>query len=278
MQSKKSAKNLDHDKKWGEYWTTEAQDYANKLNNSYHTSRLQVIRALIPDELYCAGKQILDFGCGDAVLFPEFLKAGANIQGVDISEEMIKLAQERLKSLGYDPGLVRCVNVEYLKSIPTGSLDALMSFVVMIYFTDEEEKVFYQEASRIVKPGGYLILSHSNELFDMFSLNRYTVRFFKNHFVKDPSFHSDLENLFKAKDIPENPRFYNVRENPLVYKHKLARSGFEEIRQEFFNFHFAPPPLLKERSYPSILGVKEEDRWKLMFVCSTYNSCSVRKG
>jgi chemotaxis methyl-accepting protein methylase len=78
-------------------------------------------------------------------------------------------------------------DVNYLKEIPSASLDGLLSFNVLAYLTDEEELTFYQEASRIVKPGGYLVVTHSNRLFDMFSLNQYTISFFKYHLIGDRS-------------------------------------------------------------------------------------------
>ena len=86
-----------------QYWADKADDYTSKLEGDYHSHRLGVIRALIPDELYSEGKNIYDFGCGDAVHFPEFLEAGASIQGADIAPEMIDYAEKKLSSLGYDP-------------------------------------------------------------------------------------------------------------------------------------------------------------------------------
>ena len=229
-----------------QYYSNKAQNYSAALKDDYHKHRLTVIRDLIPQELFASGRKILDFGCGDAVLLPEFLEAGAQIEGVDASIEMIKMARTRLADAGYDDSLVRVGRVTYLRQIQSASLDALLSFNVIAFLTDDEEKLFYQEASRIVRPGGYLVVTHSNKLFDMFSLNRYTLEFFKVHLMPDTSYHAKLDTLLNSANHPKDAVTYNIRENPLTYKYKLAKYGFHEERQEFINLHIAPPPTTSE--------------------------------
>jgi len=256
-----------------QYWADEANRYSDALENDYHKHRLDVIRSLIPAELFQRKKQIFDFGCGDAVLFPWFIEAQGKIEGIDISPEIINIGQQRLTNLGLDSSLIKVGNVNYLKEIPSASLDGLLSFNVLAYLTDEEELIFYQEASRIVKPGGYLIVTHSNSLFDMFSLNQYTINFIKDNLILSNS--AQLSNLLTHANA-ESKATYNVRENPLSYHHKLRKFNFKEEKQEFINLHILPPPLLQDKSYPSTLNFAEEERWKLMFICSIFGSCAIR--
>jgi SAM-dependent methyltransferase len=258
-----------------EYWADEANRYSDALENDYHKHRLDVIRSLIPAELFQPNKQIFDFGCGDAVLLPWFIETKGKIAGIDISPEIIQLGQQRLTNCGLDSSLIQVGNVNYLKNIPSASLDGLLSFNVLAYLTDEEEVTFYQEAARIVKAGGYLIVTHSNSLFDMFSLNQYTIDFFKENFISDRSGDDRLSDLLTQSNAASKAT-YNVRENPLCYHHKLKKFHFKELKQEFINLHVLPPPLLQDKSYPSTLNFAEEERWKLMFVCSTFGSCAIR--
>jgi ubiquinone/menaquinone biosynthesis C-methylase UbiE len=277
------------------HWEGIAIDYGGALENRYHQHRLTVIRALIPDELFAPGRHIFDFGCGDGVHFSAFLDAGAQIEGVDFSEGMIEQARRRLRDGRRDIGLARLGGVDALRAVPAASLDAVLSFNVLAYLTQDEEKTFYQQSARILKVGGYLLVTHSNELFDMFSLNRYTFEFFERHLAFEPYYRSALKELLSKADVPEKAATYNVRENPLSYRYKLARYGFEETRQEFINLHRAPPLVLEsalireddsaqtqqrgafsQKEYPDTLGWPEEDRWKLMFVCSTFGSCAIK--
>ncbi|MBK9479063.1 MAG: methyltransferase domain-containing protein [Bacteroidetes bacterium] len=258
------------------FWNKEADEYTSVLKNDYHTHRLSILKKIIPADLYKKGKNILDFGCGDAVIFPDFLKKGANIKGIDISSEIIEIGKQSLKKAGYDPSIISCNDVSYLKKIPSASLDAVMSYNVLAYLSTEEDLEFYKQVSRILKKGGYLIVSHSNELFDMYTFNKYTVEFFNTHFIQESSYKNKIKELMKNSNVPENLVTYNVRENPLCYKFKLAAFKLKEDSQEFSHYHDAPPVLLKKKVYKDTLKVKESDKWKLMFQCSTYFSRSVK--
>nr|WP_194365794.1 class I SAM-dependent methyltransferase [Thiospirillum jenense] len=230
---------------------------------------------MIPAELFKPQSQIFDFGCGDAVFFPWFLEMGCHIEGIDISPEMVEIGQQRLTNLGVDSCLIQVSDVNYLKKIPSASLDGLLSFNVLAYLTNEEELTFYQEASRIVRSGGYLVVTHSNSLFDLFSLNQHTIDFFENNFIPDRYHRSEFSKLISDSALSKGA-YYNIRENPLSYRYKLNGFKFKEIKQEFINLHVLPPCLLQNKNYPSTLNFAEEQRWKLMFMCSVFGSCSIR--
>lgn len=248
-------------------WAELTAEYTAALDGAYHRHRLEVIRSLIPASLFAPGQRVLDFGCGDAVLFPPFLQAGAQISGLDIAPEMITAAKQRLgsnvqASLG---------GVAELAQVATASLDGLLSFNVLAYLTDEEDREFYRQARRIVKPGGCLVVTHSNELFDMFSLNRFTVEFFERNFG------ARVGTLLASPESPASRVTYNVRENPLAYRHKLSSHGFHEKVQRFINHHPAPPLQLEgERTYADTLNVADAQQWRLLFTCSTFGSCAMR--
>lgn len=133
---------------------------------------------------------------------------------------------------------------------------------------------------RVLRPGGVFVITHSNDLFDVFTLNRYTVDFHARCFGSDPD---DIASLLTHPDKPDRTTF-NVRANPLVFRHELARYDLTEERQEFIHYH-PQPPLLDERdpddidvfAYPDTLGWPAEERWRLMFQCSMFGSRSVRR-
>ena len=169
--------------------------------------------------------------------------------------------------------IVKQGGVELMKSIPDDSFDAVISFNVLAYLTNEEDREFYIQAQRILKDGGQLIVTHSNSLFDMFSLNAMTSQFFADNYNVDC-----VGDMLVNSKIDENRPQYNVRENPLAYRYKLANYGLEEMQQEFINFHALPPmQMTEDRDYPDTLDIAHDQRWKLMFQCSTYGSRSVKK-
>ena len=67
------------------HWNETSATYVEALDSRYHRQRVAIIEDMIPRELMTAGARVLDFGCGDGVLLPPFLAAGASIGGIDVS-------------------------------------------------------------------------------------------------------------------------------------------------------------------------------------------------
>ncbi|WP_163481241.1 class I SAM-dependent methyltransferase, partial [Escherichia coli] len=63
--------------------------------------------------------------------------------------------------------------------------DIGLAIDVLGYLSDDDVKTFYREMSRMIRPGGHLIVMYGNELFDLFALNAGTAAFFKEHFRVD---------------------------------------------------------------------------------------------
>ena len=185
----------------------------------YHEHRIAVTKALLPD---LTGKRVVDFGCGEGVMIREAKAMGArNIIGIDLDEFMLGQA----KSSGADR-LVRGSVPELAK---VDGADCLLAANVAHYFTDSEDQAFYQEARRLLPAGGALVVTHSNELFDLFTLNAFTAAFHERHFA------SDVRSLLTNPDAPSRLTF-NIRENPLSYPDRMAALGFRIERMEFINF------------------------------------------
>jgi ubiquinone/menaquinone biosynthesis C-methylase UbiE len=256
------------------YWNSEAKGYDSKMTNNYHIHRLAVIRKLY-QSIDFKNKNCLDFGCGNGVTLIELLEKGSYCLGLDISKQMIGLAKNVLKKKGFDPGLVSVGGVNQMKKFVSESFDVITSFNVLAYLNDKEIDQFYRETYRLLKKGGQLVVTHSNELFDMYSLNSYTIEFFAKYFYDGDK--KAIKKLLYNNKTPEIITF-NVRPNPLNYKYELMRYGFVEEQQEFYNQHKRAPSLLQgEKEYSDTLNYFEEDRWKLMFTCSAFGSRSVKK-
>lgn len=93
-----------------------------------------------------------------------------------------------------------------------------------------------------------------------------------------PESAAHMSDLLLKHDAPKDTKALPLplRENPLNYCFKLKQYGFDEVRQEFVNRHEALPPTRKEQAYPETIGLPEEERWKLLFACSTFVSLSPR--
>ena len=264
-------------------WNKRTDGYIDEMSNPYHAHRTKVLQAMIPEDALRRGKKVYDFGCGDGSFLPRFLDAGVDVAGCDISPKMIKVARDRLASShALDGKVLKVGGVEVLRDLPTGSIDGMIALNVLAYLRADEERAFYEEAHRSIRKGGWLLVTHSNKLFDLFSLNKYTLAFMRDNLLISPADEEGIQgirSLLLKHDEPQGSKALPLplRENPLNYRFKLERYGFDEARQEFVNRHEAPPPILWEQTYPDTLGMSPEERWKLLFVCSTFVSLSIRK-
>lgn len=113
-------------------------------------------------------KKLLDFGCGDGVFAFKFAQEGAeSMTGIDASEEMISLAQEKLAQNNLS-------NVSFQvadgNSLPfkNSSFDIVFANFVLVVMPDLKKPL--EEIYRVLKPGGYFIATVNNAEIDDLSL------------------------------------------------------------------------------------------------------------
>ena len=247
--------------------------YAAATNTKYHAHRLDVLGSVLDGcDRIIPGARVIDFGCGDGLFGKIMAKKGAIVTNVDPSELLL----EKCRAEMGDSHFYINDTVNAFLSLGSGEYDVVTAFDVLSYLTEEEEIAFYTGALKLLRPGGVLITTHSNELFDLYTFNRYTVSFFGKHFGVDVS--SLLVN-------PEKPlrSLQNIRDNPMSHSVKLGKYGFDLMGLQYLMHHPVPPLLnpahnpdaLDQRELLDTLSVAPEDRWKLNFTCSVF--CAVAK-
>ena len=97
------------------------------------------------------GVQVLDVACGTGVLFPDYLKRGATVTGIDISPEMVKIAQSKFPELR-----VVCGDVEEVEF--DQSFDCIMVYNAFPHFPEPAQLI--QRLAKLLKPGGILSIAH----------------------------------------------------------------------------------------------------------------------
>ena len=96
-----------------------------------------------------AGKDVLDFCCGNGDFSFALATRGANVQGFDISPELIAFAEDRVP-----PGIKRpifSVRDGHATGFPDGSFDFVFGNGVLHHL---QLGLAYPEIARILKPGG----------------------------------------------------------------------------------------------------------------------------
>jgi len=99
-----------------------------------------------------SGQSVLEVGVGMGADYLEWLKAGAQATGVDLSSASLEWAKRRCEMAGYRPDL-RVSDAERLP-FPDNTFDIVYSYGVMHHSPDTSQCV--GEARRVLKPGGAL--------------------------------------------------------------------------------------------------------------------------
>lgn len=99
-----------------------------------------------------AGELVLDSGCGTGGHFPALFDAGASVVGLDFSEGMLGVAQQR-----HSDASVLCADLNQRLPLRSGIFDAVLCSLVSEHLTDLD--LFFGETHRVLREGGRLVLS-----------------------------------------------------------------------------------------------------------------------
>ena len=255
-----------------------AASYHADKNVAYHRDRLRAIMSLVNLLLESKNSaiEVVDFGIGDGQELSELGLPLSHIVGIDISPHMISLAQENLQ--GFDTQLL-VGGVEALGSIDSVSTDLVVSTNVLGYLSQDDERKFFTETARILRPGGFVMMTLGNELFDLFALNSGTAAFFETYF--------EVPNPERLLTQGTSPRFGNARRhNPLALEGQLGEMGFVKVAYSFSQWHTKPPMLEQLEIGKTIdearLSVRDHnfdanslavtEQWRALFQCSIFGA------
>lgn len=105
------------------------------------------------------GMYVLDVGCGTGNFSIKLAKLGVKVVGIDISEEMLKIAREKAKRLGLQIEFVK-MDV-YSLQFPSDHFDGVFSMATFEFI--HEPKRAFEEMMRVLKPSGHLLIGTINK-------------------------------------------------------------------------------------------------------------------
>lgn len=153
---------------YAEHYT---EDYYKCPCYDYTSYRLEKIVALARPNV---GKRILDLGCGPGEIAIRCARQGAEVFGVDISLDALKLSAERAAQNDVELNLFEFDG----RSLPF--LDAIFDSIVLSdvveHVEDQTLDCLFQECYRLLRPEGYVVI-HTAPTLNIIKLAKILKRF-----------------------------------------------------------------------------------------------------
>lgn len=245
---------------------------------------------------------VLDAGCGPASFLRELFSSGMELYGFDLTPEMVAEARRVFKQNGLQPERIWEGNVLNRKAYrPPGfrknmAYDAVICCGVFPHIPEDADIVVLKNLKHAVRRGGIVAIEARNQLFSLFTLNRYTYDFFVEHLIKRASlmetagdYTTVLQESFNAlarhfrmdlppvrKGIQGEPGYDEVlsrTHNPFVLKEQFLSLGFRDVQILFYHYHCLPP--MFESQFPEFfrsqsLAMEDPTDWRGYFMASAF--------
>jgi SAM-dependent methyltransferase len=108
-----------------------------------------------------AGSRMLDVGCGSGWLSEYFARLGYDVTGIDISDDLISMARERVESVPYDVDHETKLSCRFethdIEQTPLAhKFDAVVCYDSLHHF--EDERTVFQNLAAMLNVGGLLFI------------------------------------------------------------------------------------------------------------------------
>ena len=108
-----------------------------------------------------ANATFLDAGCGPCAHSVRLARRGFKVQAIDFSPSALLLAKEYVESRGLEDRITLQRESLLDLTFPSSSFDYVLSWGVLMHIPEVDRAV--AELSRVVKPGGVVVISESNK-------------------------------------------------------------------------------------------------------------------
>jgi len=174
------------------------------------------------------GDQVLDVGCGNAVLYDCLAKKSINYVGVDLSSHLLNLAKKRVKDQGYAKK-VRLIKANIIDlPLEDNQFNWVLALAVLHHIPSKElQTKALQEIYRVLKSKGQAIISVWN-LYSPYAENKFKI---KEQLKKIPAGWSEKDLLTPWKATPKKTiQRYLYRFDKKELKDLLQTAGFKKIK------------------------------------------------
>lgn len=198
------------------FYNTFAPKWEKHINNAETKKRLKVVFLDLLKGVSLKNKKFLEIGCGLGYFSLEALNRAAKVTAVDVGKNLVAITKNRVRKGKFI--------VASASELPfrNNSFDIVLCTEVIEHV--DNQKAAFKEMFRVLKKGGYLVLTTPNKLFkplfDFLSLTK--TRVYKGN--EKWFFYKEIKGIFKKRkaDIVKEVYFN------FIYPNKIT-DRFEKI-------------------------------------------------
>ena len=263
---------------------------------AYPPVHTQIVR----DELVSSGAtSLLDAGCGPASMLRDLNDLGIERYGFDLTAEMVVEARRIMVEQNVPESHIwhgSVLDQASFRSPPQG-YGAAICFGVLPHIPADQDAVALANLTASVQPGGLVLAEARNQLFALFTLNRYSLDFFRKELIDEASLRAravpeetgaidvalrEIESHF-CVDLPpvrtgkvDEPGYDEVlsrTHNPFEMRNAAEVAGLVDIEILFYHYHAMPPlvgSLLPQTFRSASLALESPRDWRGHFLASAF--------
>ena len=262
--------------------------------DAYPPVHVDLVRKLLRE---CGARVLLDAGCGPASMLRGLADLGLDLYGFDLTPEMVEVAKRVAGELGLTSERIWQGSVADAASFRAPAMPAVDATICVGVFPHIPEAIEEDVIANLrdsVKPGGLVAVEARNQLFGLFTLNRYSYELFASELIRTQLLRGtgstevvdamleELKQRFRM-DIPPvrqgksgEPGYDQVlsrTHNPFVLKQRFEQAGFTAVQTYFYHYHCLPP--MFEQAAPELfrsasLAMEDPSDWRGHFMASAF--------
>lgn len=212
-------------------------------------------------------RRLLDVGCGTGDLVSVAARRGVAATGVDFAEEMIEIAQRKAQAEGVSNAYFTCASI-FEFDLEEAAYDVIAANGFIEYISHQELNQLLALSHKALSHEGSLVMGSRNRLFNLFSLNDYTIAEVDSGYVAQLlaeavalASAAPLAALLDIEPVPrQQPQTQHANTGidvstryqftPVQLMKMLHQSGFAV--QELFPIHVHGVPPAFKREQPAV--------------------------
>jgi SAM-dependent methyltransferase len=252
-------------------WSRRYYDDYYRSTDMYPPVHIDIVR----DLLRTAGaSSVLDAGCGPASMLRDLREPGLERWGFDLTPEMVAEARRILAEQGvpgervWQGSVLDPTDFTPRAGAPADGFDAAICFGVLPHVPAGADAQVLANLRDAVRPGGLVAVEARNQLFALFTLNRYSRDLFRDALIDvrglelqaaDAGERAALERALAVLDerfrldlppartgdaaTPGYDEVLSRTHNPFLLRQQAHEQGLTDVEVLFYHYHALPPML-----------------------------------